>query len=191
MSISDSGKERVKHNSGGRLAARLLQALGENTVSEAQEEGLVRLANGLKITYSTVTASYTDDHGVTFRAYIDASHGPESLLNRQVGALVCCMDFTGTSAVKYKRGRGETISLAPPPEGFLFCPVPTTLSKASLDCLAKGVKFPKGALMLGLAREHGVDLGDDWLAKNPPHGSWEGESPSSELVLILSIYRYF
>ena len=29
---------------------------GRATVSEAQEEGLVRLANGLKITYSTVTA---------------------------------------------------------------------------------------------------------------------------------------
>ena len=100
------------------------------------------------------------------------------------------MDFTGTSAVKYKRGRGETISLAPPPEGFLFCPVPTTLSKASLDCLANGIHFPKGALMWALSIELGKPLGDDWLLKNQPFSTWTGEPSSSELVLTLSIHRY-
>ena len=179
MSISDSGKERVTHNRGGRLAARLLQALGENTVSEAQEEGLVRLANGLKITYSTVTASYDAHHGVSFKALIDAADGPEPLLNRHVGALILCIDFTGTSEVTYCRGGfAKTYSLPPPKDNFLFCPISTNLSKASLDCLAAGITSPKGGLMLGLAREHGVDLGDDWLAKNPPTAQWTGESPS-------------
>ena len=60
------------HNNGGRLAARLLQALGD-TVSEAKEEGLVRLANGLKATYSTVTVTYDDTHSTYFCALIDAA----------------------------------------------------------------------------------------------------------------------
>ena len=177
------------HNNGGRLAARLLQALGD-TVSEAKEEGLVRLANGLKATYSTVTVTYDDTHSTYFCALIDAADGPEPLLNRQVGALVFCIDFTGTSAVTYKRGSGETISLAPPPEGFLFCPVPTTLSKASLDCLANGIHFPKGALMWALSIELGKPLGDDWLLKNQPFSTWKGKSPSSQRILTLSIHRY-
>ena len=180
MSISDSGEGRIKHNKGGRLAARILQALAENTVSEAKEEGLLRLLNGLEITYSTATSTYDAWLGVTLKALIDASDGPEPLLNRQVGALILCIDFTGTSEVTYTRAFGtKKYSLPPPKDGFLFCPLRTSLSKASLDCLAAGITFPKGGLMLGLAREHGVDLGDDWLAKNPPRSDWSGESRSS------------
>ena len=55
---------------------------------------------------------------------------------------------------------------------------------------AAGITFPKGGLMWALAHEHGVDLGDDWLAKNPPSAKWKGESPSSERILTLSINRY-
>ena len=189
MSISDSGKDRIKHNKGGRLAAHLLQALGENTVSEAQEEGLLRLANGLKITYSTVTCTYNDQ--VSLRAYIDAAGGEEPLLSRQVGVVICCIDFTGTTSVTYTRG-SNTLSLAPPKGGFLFCPLPTALSKASLDCLANpgGIKFPKGGLMWALARENSVKLGDDWLEKNAPYSTWKGESPSSQRILALLIHRY-
>ena len=151
----------------------------------------MRLANGLKITYSTVTASYDAHHGVSFKALIDAADGPEPLLNRHVGALILCIDFTGTSTVTYRRGGlGKALSLAPPPEGFLFCPVPTTLSKASLDCLAAGIHFPKGTLMLGLAHSLGKSLGDDWLLKNPPDAHWKGKSPSSQRILTLSIHRY-
>ena len=163
------------HNRGGRFAAQLLQALGENTVSEAKEEGLVRLASGLEITYSTVTVSYDDTRGVTFCALIDAAAGHEPLLNRQVGALIFCIEFTCTSTVTYVRGgHGKALSLPPPKDNFLFCAMTTNLSKASLDCLAAEPHFPKGALMLALAREHGVDLGDDWLVKNPPDAKWKG-----------------
>ena len=178
------------HNKGGREAARILQALGENTVSEAQEEGLVRLASGLEITYSTVTITYDDTRGVTFNAYIDAAAGHEPLLNRQVGVLILCIDFTGTSAVTYCRGGLAKKYSLPPPKDFLLCPLPTTLSKASLDCLAEGIRFPKGGLMWALARENGTPFEDGWLAKNPPDGKWKGESPSSRPILIRSIYRY-
>ena len=189
LSISDSGKERIKHNSGGRLAARILRALGD-TVSEAKEEGLVRLANGLLIAYSTVTFTYSR-LGVSFKALIDCSDGPEPLLNRQVGALVCCMDFTGTSAVTYSRGGfAKKYSLPPPKGNFLFCPLPLTLSKASLDCLAEGISFPRGGLMWALARENGTPFEDGWLAKNPPDGLWKGKSPTSQRILTLSIHRY-
>jgi hypothetical protein len=160
-------------------------------VSECKEEGEVELSDGRTITYSTATSSYDARCGVTLTFCIDAAKGLEPLLNRQVGALVCCMDFTGTSAVTYCRGGfAKKYSLPPPKDNFLFCPLPTTLSKASLDCLAEGISFPKGALMLGLAREHGVDLGDDWLAKNPPDGIWKGKSPTSQRILTLSIHRY-
>ena len=188
-SISDSGEGRITHSKGGIRVARLLQALAEITVSETKEEGLLQLFNGLKLTYTTVTHSY--DGEVTLKALIDAAAGHEPLLNRQVGAVIFCLEFTGVSSVTYRRGdHRNTLSLAPPKGGFLFCPVPTTLSKASLDCLAEGIKFPKGALMLGLAREHGVDLGADWLAKNPPDATWKGKSPTSRRILILSIHRY-
>ena len=190
LSISDSGKGRIIHNRGGRLAARSLQALGENTVSEAKEEGLVRLLNGLVITYSTVTSTYDDKGGVTFRALIDAADGPEPLLNRHVGALILCIDFTGTTDVTYTRGTGKTISLSAPKEGVLFCPISTHMSYESLQCVAKGIKFPKEVLMLALAIENGKSLGDDWLVKNPPHGNWKGESPSLQCILTLSIRRY-
>ena len=179
LSISDSGEGRITHNKGGREAARILQALGENTVSEAKEEGLVRLASGLEITYSTVTVSYDDTRGVTFCALIDAAAGHEPLLNRQVGVVILCFDFTGTNIVTYRRGghAKEYYSLPPPKDGFLYCPMSTNLSKASLDCLKAGIHFPKSALIWALSKYHGKPLGDDWLVKNPPHGSWEGESP--------------
>ena len=188
-SISDSGEGRITHNSGGRLAARLLQALAEITVSETKEEGLLQLFNGLKLTYTTVTHSY--DGEVTLKALIDAAAGHEPLLNRQVGAVIFCLEFTGVSSVTYRRGdHRNTLFLDPPKDDFLYCPISTNLSKASLDCLAAGITFPKGGLMWALAHEHGVDLGDDWLAKNPPSAKWKGESPSSERILTLSINRY-
>ena len=178
MSISDSGKGRIIHNRGGRLAARILQALGENTVSEAKEEGLVRLASGLELTYSTVTTTYNGE--VVFKALIDAADGPEPLLNRQVGALIFCIDFTGTSEITYSRANSsKTYSLPPPKDGILFCALSTNLLKASLDCLADRINFPKSWLMWALAREHGRSLGDDWLVKNPPRSDWSGESRSS------------
>ena len=192
MSISDTGPTRPIHQKGGLLAARLLQALAENTVSEGKEEGLVQLANGLKLTYTTVTASYDDNRGVSFCAFIDAADGPEPLLNRHVGALILCIDFTGTTTVTYRRGdRSNTLSLPPPKEGYLFCALGTNLSKASLDCLEAAITYPKSFLMWALAKYHGRSLGDDWLEKNPPSAKWTGESPSSQRILILSIYRYF
>ena len=113
MSISDSGTGRITHNNGGRLAARLLRATGRKFVSECKEEGETELSDGRTITYTTVTASYHTNNGdILFKALIDAAGGLEPLLNRQVGVLVLCMDFTGTTAVTYKRGSGETISLA-------------------------------------------------------------------------------
>ena len=178
------------HNRGGRFAAQLLQALGENTVSEAKEEGLVRLASGLEITYSTVTVSYDDTRGVTFCALIDAAAGHEPLLNRQVGVVIFCFDFTGVSAVTYCRGGSAKKYSLPPPKDFLFCPLPTTLSKASLDCLAKGIHLPQNALIWAVSKYHGKPLGDDWLRNNPPPSSWTGETPSSERILTLSIHRY-
>jgi hypothetical protein len=191
LSISDSGKERIVHNRGGRLAARILQALGENTVSEAKEEGLVQLANGLELTYSTVTASYDDRRGVGFKACIDAADGRTPLLSRQVGALILCIDFTGTPAVTYRRSpTSKLVSLPPPKEGVLFCPVSTSLSNASLQCLANGIDVPKGALMWAVARENGTPFEDGWLAKNPPLSIWKGESSSSQRILTLSIHRY-
>ncbi len=111
-------------------------------------------------------------------AFIDAAAGHEPLLKRQIGAMVFCIDFTGTFAVTYCRGgAAKKYSLPPPKDGFLFCPLSTSLSKASLDCL-KRISFPKNVLIWALAKYHGEPLGDDWLVKNPPHGSWEGESPS-------------
>ena len=191
-SISDSGETRIVHNSGGLFAARILQALAEDTVSEAKEEGLLQLANGLKITYSTVTASYsTVTNDVRFQAYIDAAEGHEALLNRQVGVLILCIDFTGTTTVTYRRGdRSNTLSLPPPKEGYLFCALGTNLSKASLDCLEAAITYPKSFLMWALAKYHGRSLGDDWLEKNPPSAKWTGESPSSQRILTLSIHRY-
>ena len=160
-------------------------------VSECKEEGEVELSDGRTITYSTVTWTYDAWLGVTLKALIDASDGPEPLLNRQVGALILCIDFTGTSEVTYCRGGfGKTYSLPPPKDNFLFCPLPTTLSKASLDCLAEGIRFPKGGLMWALARENGTPFEDGWLAKNPPDGIWKGKSPSSQRILTLSIHRY-
>ena len=105
MSISDSGPTRPIHQKGGLLAARILQALAINTVSECKEEGLVRLANGLEVTYASVTFTYDAHQGVTFIALIDAAEGREPLLNRQVGAVIFCIDFTGTTTVRYTRGR--------------------------------------------------------------------------------------
>ena len=150
----------------------------------------MRLANGLEITYSTVTSTYDAWLGVSLKALIDASDGPEPLLNRQVGALILCIDFTGTSEVTYCRGGfAKKYSLPPPKDGFLFCALSTSLSKASLDCLQR-ISFPKGGLMWALALEHGADLGADWLAKNPPDATWKGKSPTSRRILILSIHRY-
>ena len=188
LSISDSGKGRIKHNTGGRLAARLLQALAEITVSETKEEGLLQLFNGLKLTYTTVTHSY--DGEVTLKALIDAAAGHEPLLNRQVGVVIFCFDFTGVSAVTYCRGGSAKKYSLPPPKDFLFCPLPTTLSKASLDCLAKGIHLPQNALIWAVSKYHGKPLGDDWLRNNPPPSSWTGETPSSERILTLSIHRY-
>ena len=192
MSISDSGKGRIKHNTGGRLAARLLQALAENTVSEATEEGLVRLASGLLASYTTTTSSYIESRGeVSLKALIDAADGPEPLLNRHAGCQIFCIDFTGVSRVTYARAGWNEISLAPPKDGFLFSVVSLNLSNASLECLADTVDLPKGALMWGLAREHGILLDDDFLEKNPPLSNWKGESPSLQCILLtLSIYRY-
>ena len=189
LSISDSGKGRIKHNTGGRLAARLLQALAENTVSEATEEGLVRLASGLDLTYTTATCTYND--GVSLRACIDAAGGEEPLLSRQVGVVIFCFDFTGTNIVTYRRGgrAKEYYSLPPPKDDFLFCPIRTDLSKASLDCL-KFIDFPKSWLIWALARENGTPFEDGWLAKNPPDGLWKGKSPTSQRILTLSIHRY-
>ena len=191
MSISDSGKHRIKHNTGGRRIASLLRATGRKMVSESKEEGEIVLPDGRTITYTTATSSYDARNGVRLTVCIDAAEGHEPLLNRQVGAIVIALDFTGTSTVTYVRGgHGKALSLPPPKDNFLFCPLPTTLSKASLDCLAEGISYPKGGLMLGLALENGTSLGDDWLAKNPPSAKWKGESPSSERILTLSINRY-
>ena len=159
-------------------------------VSECKEEGESELDDGRTVTYSTATSRYDARQGVRLAAYIDAAAGHEPLLNRQVGVLILCIDFTGTSAVTYCRGGLAKKYSLPPPKDFLFCPLPTTLSKASLDCLAEGIKFPKGALMSALSKYHGKPLGDDWLEKNPHKADWSGESPSSELVLTLSIHRY-
>ena len=151
----------------------------------------MRLANGFEITYSTVTASYDARDGVRFTVCIDAAEGPEPLLNRQVGALILCIDFTGISTVTYDRGgHGKALSLPPPKDDFLYCAMSTNLSKASLDCLAAGKRFPKNALMWGLAKYHGRSLGDDWLEKNPPDGHWTGKSSSLQCILTLSIHRY-
>ena len=182
MSISDSGKHRIKHNTGGRRIASLLRATGRKMVSESKEEGEIVLPDGRTITYTTATSSYDARNGVRLTVCIDAAEGHEPLLNRQVGAIVIALDFTGTSTVTYVRGgRGKALSLPPPKDNFLFCALPSTLSKASLDCLAEGISYPKGGLMLGLALENGTSLGDDWLAKNPPDGTWKGESPTSRI----------
>ena len=188
-SISDSGEGRITHSKGGIRVARLLQALAEITVSETKEEGLLQLFNGLKLTYTTVTHSY--DGEVTLKALIDAAAGHEPLLNRQVGAIIFAIDFTGIPTVTYVRGgRGKALSLPPPQDNFLFCAMTTNLSNASLQCLAEGIQFPKGGLMFALAHEHGRSLGGDWLAKNPPDRKWKGKSPTSRRILILSIHRY-
>ena len=160
-------------------------------VSECKEEGELKLSDGRTVTYSTATQSYTTSHGVSLQTRIDAAGGDEPLLTRQVGVVIFCLDFTGVSAVTYARSRGwNEISLPPPKEDFLFYAMSTNLSNASLQCLAKGIKFPKGGLMFALAHEHGRSLGDDWLAKNPPDGTWKGESPTSRRILTLSIHRY-
>ena len=160
-------------------------------VSECKEEGEVELSDGRTITYSTATSSYDARKGVRLTACIDAADGLEALLNRQVGVFIFCFDFTGVSAVKYRRGPfAEELSLAPPKDGLLFCSMSTNLSDASLQCLAEGISFPKNALMWGLACEHGRSLGDNWLVENPPLSTWTGEPSSSELVLTISIYRY-
>ena len=191
MSISDSGEARIEHNKGGLRIASLLQATGRKMVSECKEEGDLVLPDGRNITYTTATSSYDTRKGVGFVVRIDAAEDDEPLLNRQVGAIIFAIDFTGIPTVTYVRGgRGKALSLPPPQDNFLFCAMSSNLSKASLDCLAAGISYPKGGLMLGLARECGVDLGDDWLAKNPPDATWKGKSPTSRRILILSIHRY-
>ena len=191
-SISDSGTGRITHNNGGQVVARILKATGRKMVSECKEEEELVLSDGRTVTYTTATSSYDARQGVRLAAYIDAAAGNEPLLNRQVGALIFCIEFTGTSTVTYVRGgHGKALSLPPPKDNFLFCPLTTNLSKASLDCLAAEPHFPKGLLMWALAREHGKSLGDDWLLKNPPRSDWSGESRSSlQRILILSIHRY-
>jgi len=193
MSISDSGKHRIKHNTGGRRIASLLRATGRKMVSESKEEGEIVLPDGRTITYTTATSSYDARNGVRLTVCIDAAEGHEPLLNRQVGAIVIALDFTGTSTVTYVRGgHGKALSLPPPKDNFLFCPLPTTLSKASLDCLAEGITCPKNALMRALAIECGTPFDDGWLEKNRPRSDWSGETPSSlQRMLTLSIYRYY
>ena len=160
-------------------------------VSECKEEGEVELSDGRTITYSTATSSYDARKGVRLTACIDAADGLEALLNRQVGVFIFCFDFTGVSAVKYRRGPfAEELSLAPPKDGLLFCSMSTNLSDASLQCLANGIHYPKGALFWALAKYHGMILSDDWLEKNPPLAYWSGESPSSQRILKLSVHRY-
>jgi len=190
FSISDSGETRIAHNKGALVAARILGATGRKMVSECQEEGELALPDGRTVTYNTSTITYDARLGVSLCAFIDAAAGHEPLLNRQIGAMVFCIDFTGTSEVTYCRGGfAKKYSLPPPKDGFLFCPLRTSLSKASLDCLQR-ISFPKGGLMWALALEHGADLGADWLAKNPPDATWKGKSPTSRRILILSIHRY-
>ena len=160
-------------------------------VSECKEEGESELDDGRTVTYSTATSRYDARQGVRLAAYIDAAAGHEPLLNRHVGALIFAIDFTGTFTVNYVRGgHGKALSLPPPKDNFLFCPLSTDLSKASLDCLATELHLPKNALMWGLAKYHGRSLGDDWLRNNPPPSSWTGETSSSERILTLSIHRY-
>ena len=190
MSISDSGKDRVKHNNGGLVVARILRATGRKMVSECKEEGETELSDGRTVTYSTTTSSYDAKGCVTLKACIDAAGGHQSLLNRQVGVLIFCFDFTGVSTITYAKAGWNEISLPPPKKGFLFCAMTTNLSNASLQCLANSIQFPKGGLMWALAREYGSSLGDDWLAKNPPDHKWKGKSPTSRRILILSIHRY-
>ena len=190
MSISDSGKDRVKHNYGGGLVARILRATGRKMVSECKEEGELELSDGRTVTYSTATSTYDAKGRVTLKALIDAAGGDEPLLTRQVGVVIFCFDFTGFSTVTYARAGWNEISLPPPKDNFLFCAMTTNLSNASLQCLAEGIQFPKGGLMFALAHEHGRSLGGDWLAKNPPDRKWKGKSPTSRRILILSIHRY-
>lgn len=189
-SISDSGENRITHNYGGGEVARLLGATGRKMVSECKEEGEEELPDGRTVTYTTATCTYDAHHGLNLSVYIDAAGGHEALLNSQVGAIIICFDFTGTNIVNYTRG-SKTLSLPPPKDGLLFCALSSKMSRASLQCLADRIRFPKEILMLGLASELGKSLGDDWLLKNPAHGNWEGKSPSSQRILTLSIHRYF
>ncbi len=160
--------------------AELLGAEGDKMMSEGKEEISMKTDDGRRFTVLSSSSTYYDR--VQLKVYIDGAHGREELMKGQVACVVLVFVFPDdVREVTYQRGQGRKCTVAPPRDGRLYCAIDTHLSEASRKALSNTVDFPSSLLYWGLCRLHGIQLDDNWLEANPPHGNWSGEYHDHEV----------